>query len=150
MVVPDTSNGNRSQGGAETGTVPDRRRKRISPLSYKRWNIKTYIAFHALRTYVIINCIKNNYPNELVVSRRVLATKIKENGYNPSEFKIAFREFIRRYKETIKTKKHRWMIIDCKKLLDVEYRLFRHILKHSDIVLYINVIDDKIKKILDI
>ena len=79
-----------------------------------------------------------------------MATKIKENGYNPDEFKIAFREFIRRYKETIKTKKHRWMIIDCKKLLDVEYRLFRHILKHSDIVLYINVIDDKIKKILDI
>jgi len=146
MVNSNTDGGNHSQ----PGTIPSRHRKRISPLSYKRWNIKTYIGFHVLRTYVIINCIKNNYPSELVISRRVLATKMKKSGYSHNDFKIAFREFIRRYNEIIKTKKHRWMIINCKKLLDVEYRLFRHILKHSDIVLYINVIDDKIKKILDI
>ena len=139
------------EGGKKGGTVPGgtRSRRRESPLSYKRWDIDTYVSFHALRTYILIQCIKNNYPDELIVSRRIMLTRLKKLGYESDYIKLAFREFMRRYSEAIIESKGKWMNINCKKIAELENRLYKHLFKHNDIVVYLTYLDEKIKELFE-
>jgi hypothetical protein len=116
-----------------------------SPWSYKKWNAETYIAFHALRTYVAILCSKQK--GEVVASLRVIRTKVK-SVVRSDAIKAAFREFVRRYAESIIEKKKHYVIIDCRKYFELESKALIHLMKHSEIR-YLDKIDAGLKKIFD-
>jgi hypothetical protein len=116
-----------------------------SPWSYKRWSLETYIAFHALRTYVAVLCAKQG--NEVVVSLRIIRTKAK-SVVRSNSLKAAFREFIRRYSKSIVEKKKHYIIIDCKKFFSTDARALNYITRHGEMK-YLDKIDSELKKIFD-
>ncbi len=116
-----------------------------SPWSYKKWNLETYIAFHALRTYAAVLCAKQG--NEVVVSLRIIRTKAK-SVVRSNSLKAAFREFIRRYSKSVVEKKKHYIIIDCKKFFSTDARALNYITRHGEMK-YLDKIDDGLKKIFD-
>jgi hypothetical protein len=116
-----------------------------SPWSYKKWSSDTYVAFHALRTYATILCLKQK--EETVVSLRVIRSRTK-TVVRSNALKGAFREFVRRYAEAIIEKRKHYIIIDCKKYFALEARVLTHLMKHSE-VKYLDKIDMGLKKIFD-
>jgi hypothetical protein len=116
-----------------------------SPWSYKKWNSDTYVAFHALRTYATVLCLKQN--EETVVSLRVIRSRTK-TVVRSDALKAAFREFVRRYAEAIIEKRKHYIIINCKKYFALEARVLTHLMKHAEIK-YLDKIDMGLKKIFD-
>ncbi|MFZ8810732.1 MAG: hypothetical protein ACO2PN_21815 [Pyrobaculum sp.] len=116
-----------------------------SPWSYKKWNIETYIAFHALRTYTAVLCVRQN--GEAVVSLRIIRTKAK-SVVKSDALKAAFREFIRRYAESIIEKKKHYIVVDCKIFFSIDAKALSYLTKHGEMK-RLDKIDNGLKKIFD-
>jgi hypothetical protein len=116
-----------------------------SPWSYKRWSLETYIAFHALRTYTAVQCIKQG--GEAVISLRIIRTKAK-SIVSSNALKAAFREYIRRYKECVASKKKHYIIVDCKKFFSADAKALNYLARHGEMK-YLDKIDSGLKKIFD-
>jgi len=116
-----------------------------SPWGYKKWRPETYIAFHALRTYTAITCVRQN--GEAVISLRVIRTRTK-SVVSSNELKAAFREFMRRYSDAIIAKKKNYIVVDCKKFFGMDAKALSYIARHGEIK-RLEEIDDGLKKIFD-
>jgi len=116
-----------------------------SPWGYKKWRPETYIAFHALRTYTAIMCVRQG--GDVVISLRVIRTRIK-SVVTSNELKAAFREFMRRYSDAIIIKKKNYIIVDCKKFFGMDAKALSYIARHSEMK-HLEEIDSGLKKIFD-
>jgi len=116
-----------------------------SPLGYKKWRPETYIAFHALRTYTAITCVKQN--KDAVISLRVIRTRTKSVVMS-NVLKAAFREFMKRYSDSIIVKKKNYIIVDCKKFFSMDAKALSYITRHGEIK-HLEEIDSGLKKIFD-
>jgi len=94
---------------------------------------------------VAIQCVKQK--KEVVISLRIIRTKAK-SVVRSNALKAAFREFARRYAESIIEKKKHYVIIDCRKYFTLESKVLIHLMKHSEIK-YLDKIDVGLKKIFD-
>jgi hypothetical protein len=115
-----------------------------SPWSYKKWSLETYIAFHALRTYVVIQCIKQE--EEAIISLRIIRTKAK-SVVRSDALKAAFREFIRRYKNAVVGKKKHYIIINCRGFFSIDAKALTYLTRHNE-MRYLDRIDSGLKKYL--
>jgi trehalose-6-phosphatase len=116
-----------------------------SPWSYKKWNLETYIAFHALRTYTAVLCAKQG--GEAVVSLRIIRTKAK-SVVKSDALKAAFREYIRRYKGSVVSKKKHYIIVDCRKFFSIDSKALSYLVRHGEMK-HLDKIDSGLKKIFD-
>jgi len=81
---------------------------------YYRWNVETYLAFHAIRTAVLLRCSRVGAPERhaLVFSTRLLRQKLTKY-LRWENVRAAVRRFLHKYKKAIKEKKKWWFVIDC-------------------------------------
>jgi hypothetical protein len=81
---------------------------------YYRWNAETYLAFHAIRTAVLLRCSRAGMPERraLVFSTRFLRQKLTRY-LRWENVRAAVRRFLHKYEKAIKEKKKWWFVIDC-------------------------------------
>ena len=107
--------------------------------------MQTYIAFHALRTYVTFICIKQG--TEAVVSLRIIRSKVK-SVLSSDEIKAAFREFVRRYRRAVILKKKNYIVVNCNEFHKMDSKALRYWRLHNDLS-RVDVIDENLKKIFE-
>lgn len=117
-----------------------------SPWSCRRWKELTFLAFHSIRTYAIIMCIKQNYSGTVIVSLNALHTRLS-HYLDAGWVRAGFREFFRRYKQAVVQKKRTWAEVDCRQLAVLERNAFRYFKIHPDIARYLEKIDKFLKEV---